>query len=58
MQTTYQFFDLRITQTIDETGKHNDVERYDIEGGYWEILSPIDADYKKAIILMHNQKHS
>jgi hypothetical protein len=57
-QTTYTFFDLKITQTIDSRGKHNDVERFDTEGGYWEILSPSDPDYTKAIILMHNQKYS
>lgn len=58
-QTTYNFGNLEVTQTIIENGKEilklNDVSRFN--GEYWEILSAGDPDYSTAIILMHNDKN-
>lgn len=59
-QNTYTFGNLEITQTIieDKTGttKMNEVTIFN--GEYFELLPETDENFKKAIILMHNQKNS
>ena len=57
-QKTYNFGNLEITQTIIETKggivKENEVTKFN--GEYYEFVSPNSEDFKKAIILMHNEK--
>lgn len=59
-QKTYTYGNLQITHTIwtgkKDITKFNSVERLSECGTFWETLNPNDPDYKKAMILMINEK--
>jgi hypothetical protein len=54
-QQTYTFDNLSITRTIIDGQRFLSVDHNC--GEYWEELSPNDADYSKAIILMLNKEN-